>query len=701
MDDKLFALMNSVPSGIAVYRIGERFECLYCNDELCRILGYSKEEIVGSDHSDTRHVHPQDRIKVEDAAKKLVGQNKRTEMEFRVLRRDNVYIWIEFRGECRINEDGEVFVYCVYFDISNVKRQEKQLVRQANLDTLTGIYNREAFYQITEERILSLPEEEYVIVVWDIQNFKVINDTFGFRTGDVVLIMLAGFLKSRIHGIGTYARLESDHFATCLTKQAYLEYVRNILDDIPKNIDILPVNYPIIMHIGVYMVEDRSMSIGLMCDRAHLAIDTISKNYVQRIAYYTEEMRNHFLDEQELERRMETALNNHEFYVDYQPIYDAQTGKPMAAEALVRWNHPKRGIIAPGIFIPIFEKNGYITKLDRYVWEEVCKELREQKELGRRLLPVSVNVSRMNLYDDGLCDFLLELLQKYQLNTDLIKLEITESSYKENPIQLIDSMQRFREAGFHVLMDDFGSGFSSLNMLKDVPVDTLKIDMQFIRELEASERAGNILTNIVRMAKQLSTEVVAEGVETETQYRFLTKIGCNYIQGFYFSKPLSKEHYKNVVSEMDNEDIEENVAVRPRILVVDDSRFARKIIRDVLMDLYDIVESVDGQEAYEYLHNAKEHVDLVITDIMMPRMDGFELLNKISKSALYSGMPVVVITSIDDTEKEIKALNSGAVDVIVKPFNSVAVRQRIQNILKIAEVESIKRELSKIHDQDN
>lgn len=549
MEYKLYTEIDALPGGIAICQVKDNMEYIYCNKELCRMLGISREEILSSKKSILSFVHPEDKASMKDALLQLLKEKKRAELEFRMLSKDSSYIWVEFRGELQIR-DLEEAIYCVLFDISKIKQYEKKLILQADLDNLTEIYNREAFYRTTEEMFRKAPKERYVIVVWDIQNFKVINDTFGFRTGDVVLIMLAGYLKSRLHDEATYARLESDHFAACMTKEIYHERVLDILNKIPESIDVLPVNYPIIIHIGVYEVEDYNISIGLMCDRAHLALDTISQNYVQRVAIYSEEMRKDFLDEQELERRMETALINHEFYIDYQPIYDAKTGVAISAEALVRWNYPGRGVISPGIFIPLFEKNGYITKLDFYVWEEVCRGLKEQKESNKRVLPVSVNVSRMNLYDEELCNHLKALLLKYDLDVSLIKLEITESSYKESPQQLIESMYRFREAGFQVLMDDFGSGFSSLNMLKDVPVDILKIDMQFVRELETSERAGSILSNIVRMAKQLSTEVVAEGVENEIQYRFLTKIGCDYIQGYYFSKPLSKEEYEGVSSQI-------------------------------------------------------------------------------------------------------------------------------------------------------
>ena len=255
-----------------------------------------------------------------------------------------------------------------------------------------------------------------------------------------------------------------------------------------------------------------------------MALQEVKGNYITRWNYYNDSLKKSMLIEQELINEMDHALENHEFVVYYQPIVDVRTKKTISAEALVRWLHPKKGMISPGIFIPAFEKNGFITKLDMYVCEEVCKHQREEKDKGNRVVPVSVNLSRINFYNENLYKEVLGLLDKYNLKSEDIKLEITESAYEDNPQDLIMAIHTLQKYGFKVLMDDFGSGYSSLNMLKDCCFDILKIDMKFMDDLEQSERAGNIIYTIIQMAKNLQIETVVEGVENEKQYEMLRSI---------------------------------------------------------------------------------------------------------------------------------------------------------------------------------
>jgi EAL domain-containing protein (putative c-di-GMP-specific phosphodiesterase class I) len=214
-----------------------------------------------------------------------------------------------------------------------------------------------------------------------------------------------------------------------------------------------------------------------------------------------------------------------------------------SAEALVRWVHPKEGMISPARFIPLFERNGFIVRLDHYVWEEVCRLLAEERDKLGRVVPVSVNVSRLDFYDENLLEFFMGLMKKYDLEPWMIKLEVTESAYTDNPQQIMTMMRRFQDAGFKFLMDDFGSGYSSLSMLRNLPVDILKIDMKFVQEIVTSFRAAKIMEHMVQLAHDIHMEVVIEGVETKEQVEFLQEIGCDEIQGYYFSKPMSKDEY--------------------------------------------------------------------------------------------------------------------------------------------------------------
>ena len=314
----------------------------------------------------------------------------------------------------------------------------------------------------------------------------------------------------------------------------------------------LSISHSILFYAGVYPVDNVFLPVDQMCDRAHMALNTVKGRYMTRYAYYDTNMRELILEEQMILREMEFALAEQQFQIYLQPVYSLKDKKTVSAEALVRWIHPLKGMISPARFIPIFERNGFIVKLDHFVWEEACKVLAKQKATLGYVIPVSVNVSRVNFYNADFFASVMALLKKYDLEPWMLKLEITETAYTENPRQLLTVMRSFQEKGFKILMDDFGSGYSSLNMLKNVPVDILKVDMGFVQDVENSDRAALIMKSIVQMAEWIHMGVVIEGVETKPQLDFLEEIGCNDIQGYYFSKPLPVEMFESLISREEN-----------------------------------------------------------------------------------------------------------------------------------------------------
>ena len=294
----------------------------------------------------------------------------------------------------------------------------------------------------------------------------------------------------------------------------------------------------IVMKWGIYNVEDRSVSIEQICDRALLAARSIKGQYGKYFAIYDDTLRNQLLREQAITDSMESALSQNQFLVYLQPKYRIKDEALVGAEALVRWNHPVWGFLSPAEFIPLFEKNGFITRLDRFVWEKACAVLHDWDERGYYPISVSVNVSRADIYNEDLADTLVKIIEKYDLAPSRLHLEITESAYTENPKQIIDTVTILRELGFVIEMDDFGSGYSSLNMLNDMPIDILKLDMKFIRSEMAKPKSQGILQFIINLARWMNLSVVAEGVETKAQLLRLTEIGCDYVQGYYFAKPM-------------------------------------------------------------------------------------------------------------------------------------------------------------------
>lgn len=698
--DQLDSLIDTVPGGIAILELSEKLMVKFYNDGLCRLLGYRRGELNRIFASGrTLFIDEQEEnkfiAKLREEAEGVIHTNHA------MMKKDGEELWAGISVKRLANQNGKMEFHAVFLDLTEEKEAQNKMLStmeelrlRAERDWLTGIYNRETFYEKLEEMIANNPNVEYVLELWNIDRFKVVNELFGSVTGDKVLIEFAEYLDKRMRHIGLYGRLDADRFAVCISKKELEKSWEEVQYILKNGFTVPEINYPIYLHLGLYQIEDKSLSANKMCDRARLAIQSVRWNYINRWAYYSDELKDSLLSEQELVNEMEKAISKNQFYVNYQPIFSARSNELVSAEALVRWRHPEKGIISPGDFIPLFEKNGFITKLDFYVWESVCRFLAENKKNGIQNVPISVNVSRINLYNKDLCKVMEGLLEKYGIEPKFLKLEITESAYTENPEQLLSAMAVLQNRGFKVLMDDFGSGYSSLNMLKDVPVDILKIDMKFIDNLDTSERACKILYNIIQMAHGLNMEIVAEGVENDNQFELLKRMGCDCIQGYYFSRPLGQREFVSNILKI-SKIYSGTTVIRDNytILVADDVEMNRAVVAENLNDRYRVIQAENGLEALEILKTDVSGVDLVITDIMMPQMNGFELIDKIKNNDYLKNIPVIILSAMEETESEIKALALGAIDVIAKPFEPEVLRRRVENILQVSVNENTQAEL--------
>ncbi len=429
----------------------------------------------------------------------------------------------------------------------NVQRGFASFLYNLHYDRLTNLYNKKAFCRNVADVLAQYPDTEFEIMRFNIARFKVINDLFGEEMGDKLLRYVAQFLSSIQLTPCVYGRLYADNFLLCYPTRG------NLREHLIHSLQMLAVSfaldYRIDFYFGVYTVKDRNLSVNSMLDRAAMALFKASRNGLAVCGVYEEDMRANIVNEQVIVNNMNGSLEREEFIVYYQPKYDLLTETIVGAEALVRWVHPKLGFISPARFVPIFEQNGFIYQLDKYVWEKVCQQLRADIDEGRTVLPVSINVSRVDFYSPNLVQVFEDLTKKYNLDPRLLELELTESAYVENPQQIIEIIGELQAKGFVILMDDFGSGYSSLNMLKDLPVNVLKIDLRFLSDSKGVEngRADNILDSIVRMGKRLDLLVIAEGVETQKQVDFLRLIGCEFVQGYFFSEPVPGEDYRELI----------------------------------------------------------------------------------------------------------------------------------------------------------
>ena len=414
-------------------------------------------------------------------------------------------------------------------------------------DPLTGLYNRTKFFSETKALLERWPEREFALVRFDVDHFHLLNSFWGEEEGDRFLRYIADLLRrlARSAQPCTYARINADTF--CLCEVCDKEIIRRQVEEVCAALREYNRNYLIEPSFGVYEIRDRREKIQTMLELATLAAKECKGRYMTFMRVYEPSMSQRAEEEQQVVSEMENALETGQFQVYLQPKYNLRTERPYGAEALIRWQHPRRGLLSPGFFIPIFERNGFIGKIDYYMWEKCCQLLQRWQEEGTEVAPISVNVSRVNLYNPRLVEMLVGLVERYGISPGLLNLELTESAYMDNPEIMEKTVLALQNAGFTVMMDDFGSGYSSLNTLKDIPINVLKIDMKFLSGSAEAGRKECIMAAVVHMAGWLKIPVIMEGVETAEQVAFLKSIGCGYVQGYYFARPMPVREYETLV----------------------------------------------------------------------------------------------------------------------------------------------------------
>ncbi len=433
------------------------------------------------------------------------------------------------------------------------QKTEKVSAYNLSHDSLTGLYNKRGFVEAVRIHLTENPNTNNILLMSNFRDFKMINQVFGVDKGNEILIRMSNLIRERCGRMGIYGRIDSDHFVLLMEKERFRESgMCDVLDDFFYN--ILGADYQVRLQIGIYDVADPDMDVLGMCDRANIAIRSIKHDSKLAIAWYQDDMMKDTLFENTIISRFDSALKNGEFVPCFQPQVDPD-GKLVGAEVLARWNFPGRGIMHPKEFIPVLEKAGVVVQLDRYIWERAAEFLEKWKGTPMEELSLSVNISPRDLYYVNLGDYFQDLMERHGLDPGKLKLEITESTVMSDPEQGAALVEKLRASGFIVEMDDFGSGYSSLNMLKDIHVDVLKIDMGFLHRTDDKKRARIILDFVISMAKTLGMSVITEGVETRDQLEFLVEMGCRIFQGYYFSGPVMLEEFldRYYSSEKENE----------------------------------------------------------------------------------------------------------------------------------------------------
>ena len=436
----------------------------------------------------------------------------------------------------------------------------KKFQKIFDYDKLTGLYSLEKFKRESKKKILKVPENEYSIICIDVENFQHLSDSLGRQAANSVLKAIGKHYMDNPPPDSIMCRRYADNFMLLLhtTFGPIIEdQVLSLLNIVSTLGNVIPLHYTLEFSTGVYVISKPNEDMELMMHKANLA-RLAGKNSIHpgRISFYDDEMTTNTEHEREILFDMNRAFDSGEFIPYYQPKFRFSDGKIIGAEALVRWKHHKKGIIPPIQFVPLFEKNGFITKIDTSIFEATCKFLDRWNRSGPngscpQPLTISCNLSRYQLYNPNFVREYSQIFERYDIAPSKIEIELTESLMMDNKQRLLRAMNEIRRAGFEISIDDFGSGFSSLSLLKDIPANVIKLDKEFLsnttgknQEDENSIIKDNIIvTSVIEMAKKLHMSTVAEGVEEENQAALLRKMGCDIAQGFFYAKPMCEEDF--------------------------------------------------------------------------------------------------------------------------------------------------------------
>ncbi len=555
-DNKTKEVLEGLSIPFAVYQfVDKRVVTLILSDGFCDLYGFTdkSEAYYIMDNDMYEAAHPDDKARIANEAYRFATKGGKFDITYRTLCRNRKqYMIVHAVGKHVFTDDGVRLAYIWYTDegdysaddktgssplkstLSKTLREES-IVNTIRYDSLTGLPSMTYFFELAEEwRAKRLNEgKESALVFADLCGMKFFNRKNGFAGGDKLLRRFADILKKHF-GSDNCSRFGSDHFCMITEPDGIEEKLREIFDEFNDG-NTLPV------HVGIYLDEDGANEISANCDRAKYACDTLKNNYMSTFIYFSDELqkqidrRNYIID------NIDRAIEEKWIQVYYQPIVRSANGRVCDEEALARWVDPEKGILLPAVFIPALEEAKLIYKLDLYIVDQILLKMKTQQEKGLYVVPESVNLSRA---DFDVCDIVEEIrsrTDKAGISRDKLNIEVTESTVAENFEYMKKQIERFKSLGFHVWMDDFGSGYSSLDVLHNLPLDLIKFDMHFMKDIDKENNSKIILTELMRMAISLGIDTVCEGVETKEQAIFLNDIGCTMMQGYYFGRPIPME----------------------------------------------------------------------------------------------------------------------------------------------------------------
>jgi len=650
------------------------------NQTACRMLGFEREDFLRVGPGRAHEGEAQ----LEELYNKLLAGDQGGPMaELQLQRKDGSPLSVEVQRRTLRSGQSWILV-AVARDITERKDAEQRLMKLAHFDTLTGLPNRSQFYASLTHSLAQAAEHQWAVAVlfMDIDRFKNVNDTLGHTIGDDLLRQFSSRLVDCLRVRDTIGRFGGDEFATILLLPEGAQHAVGVVDKIReamrKPFDLQGHEVTVTVSIGISVFPDDAADADTLIQYADTAMYRAKEAGRDAFRFFTAEMNAQSMARLDMENALRRAIDNEEFVLFFQPKVNIISGRISGAEALIRWRRPGHGMVSPALFIPLLEETGLIVRVGNWVLDEACKKISEWGASSIGPVHLSVNVSGIQFFVGGLEEEVLKAIRKYDIAPDLLELELTESSLMSNAEETIAVLRNLKALGIQISIDDFGTGYSSLAYLKRFPIDKLKIDIAFVREVTSNPDDAAIVLAIISMAHSMKLDVIAEGVENDAQLAYLRRHGCDEMQGYYFSRPVPQEEFEQMLmgGKLLQAPQDDGSEEQQTLLIVDDDVFMLDVLSDFLaQDGYRILTAQTAAEGFDIL--ARHKVQVILCDQCMPLMSGTEFMERVKH--LCPDTFRIMLSAFADLTPIMAAINRGAVDrFYTKPWKGAVLRENIR-----------------------
>ncbi|SIR53202.1 PAS domain S-box-containing protein/diguanylate cyclase (GGDEF) domain-containing protein [Janthinobacterium sp. TND4EL3] len=650
------------------------------NQTACRMLGFEREDFL---RVGPGHAHEGETQLEELYNKLLAGDQGGPMTELQLQRKDGSPLSVEVQRRTLRSGQSWILV-AVARDITERKDAEQRLMKLAHFDTLTGLPNRGQFYASLTHSLAQAAEHQWAVAVlfMDLDRFKNVNDTLGHTIGDDLLRQFSSRLVDCLRVRDTIGRFGGDEFAAILVLPEGAQHSVGVVDKIReamrKPFDLQGHEVTVTVSIGISVYPDDGVDADTLIQYADTAMYRAKEAGRDAFRFFTAEMNAQSMARLDMENALRRAIENEEFVLFFQPKVNIISGRISGAEALIRWRRPGHGMVSPALFIPLLEETGLIVRVGNWVLDEACKKISEWGASSIGPVHLSVNVSGIQFFVGGLEEEVLKAIRKYDIAPDLLELELTESSLMSNAEETISVLRNLKALGIQISIDDFGTGYSSLAYLKRFPIDKLKIDIAFVREVTSNPDDAAIVLAIISMAHSMKLEVIAEGVENDAQLAYLRRHGCDEMQGYYFSRPVPQEEFEQMLmgGKLLQAPQDAGSEEQQTLLIVDDDVFMLDVLSDFLaQDGYRILTAQTAAEGFDIL--ARHKVQVILCDQCMPLMSGTEFMERVKH--LCPDTFRIMLSAFADLTPIMAAINRGAVDrFYTKPWKGAVLRENIR-----------------------